>query len=106
MDPRDRLTNTILGSIKLNSQDTFDLVKAILADGWIHPECDPHYERLLRLEEFFKLNRHSLNDIQAHGKTILDFFNHWLDASEAQNAKLRGKLEFAKELTKRMTGQD
>lgn len=55
----------------------------VVAQQPVHPEiCDRAADTLMvyrDLESFVREGRHGLNDLNPQGKTILDFFNCWLD---------------------------
>ena len=51
--------------------------------------------RLRDLEQVVKKGRHAFNDMNKAGKTLIDFFNCWLDQAEDENARLRAKMSFA-----------
>lgn len=70
----------------------------------LHPEictvAADTLEAYSDLENIVQLGRHNLNDLNEHGKTILDFFNVWLDQARDEATALRRKIEFVKEMMK------
>lgn len=59
-------------------------------------------KRAEELEALVKAGRHGFNDINPHGKTILDFMNHWLDDEKHRRAKAEAKVTALEEENERM----
>lgn len=55
-------------------------------------------EAFMKLAEVVQAGRYKFSNLNDHGKTILDFFNVWLDQKEDELHKLRSQQKKIKEL--------
>ncbi len=62
----------------------------------VHPDiCEEAadcLEKFIELGKVMMAGRHALNNLSAHGATIIDFFNCWLDQALEENNKLKNNL--------------